>query len=174
MENLLPLALPRPARWCRSFTVAQIEAKIYLSNLLVKYIFTQIENAIEWLTPAIETPPTPADGQAASGGKNKEKNRMKLNWPDTTKGIGALLKGLLWATVAGAGTGAWQAAYNYFNFSDPVDWKGIERAAMAGAFLGASAWFKTHQALWTPPPGTAAVPLEASSLEAKPQPPKVS
>ena len=90
---------------------------------------------------------------------------MKLKWPDTTKGTGALLKGLLWATVAGAGTACWQAAYNYFNFSDPVDWHGLERAAMAGAFLGATAWFKTHQALWTPPPGTAAVPLEAAEQQ---------
>lgn len=89
---------------------------------------------------------------------------MKI--PDSIKGVQPLLRGLMWAAGAGAATAIWQEIYNYFNFADPLDWKGLERAAMAGAFVGITAWFKTHQALWSAPPGMVMVPDPAGKPEA--------
>jgi len=79
---------------------------------------------------------------------------------DTTKGIGAALKGLLFAIVGGGMSAAATAAFNYKNYSGPIDWTSLMNAGAIGALLGAGAWFNGHQQLWKPVPGTVAVPFD--------------
>jgi hypothetical protein len=79
---------------------------------------------------------------------------------DTTKGLGAAVKGLAWGICAGAFSAAGTALYNYRNYADPIDWQGLAHAGIVGAILGGSAWFQTHRALWQSPPGTVAVRFE--------------
>lgn len=82
---------------------------------------------------------------------------MKLNF---NSGLGALIKGLIFAAFGGAVTAAGTAVYNYKTYSDPVDWMGLKNAAAAGAILGAYAWYNGHKALWTTVPGTIPVPVD--------------
>src|SRR5579863_3822774 len=79
---------------------------------------------------------------------------------DFNQGIGAAIKGILFAALGGAFSALTTALYNYHNYSNPVDWHSLENAAGIGALLAAGAWFNGHQALWTPIPGTVAVGVD--------------